>query len=965
MQNVTITVTSDNPSVTVPPPLTFARNNWNTAQTVTVSGAEDDNATNESGVQLRHTVSSGDADYAALTPTAVTVGVTDNDTPGVTVSPTRLAVNEGGPGGEYTLSLDTRPMRAVTITVTSDNAAVTATSPLTFDRNNWNQAQTVTVTGAEDNNVISESGVQLSHTVSSGDADYAALTPIAVTVSVTDNDTPSVRVSQPTLDVTEGGSSDYNLQLGSQPMQNVTITVTSDNPSVTVPPPLTFARNNWNTAQTVTVSGAEDDNATNESGVQLRHTVISADNSYNAIAVSAVNVTVTDNDTPSVRVSPPTLNVTEGGSSDYNLQLGSRPMQNVTITVTSDNPSVTVPPPLTFDRNNWNTAQTVTVSGAEDDNATNESGVQLSHTVRSGDRGYAALTPTAVTVSVTDNDTPSVRVSQPTLNVTEGGSSDYNLQLGSRPMQNVTITVTSDNPSVTVPPPLTFARNNWNTAQTVTVSGAEDDNATNESGVQLRHTVTSADNSYNAIAVSAVNVTVTDNDTPSVRVSPPTLNVTEGGSSDYNLQLGSRPMQNVTITVTSDNPSVTVPPPLTFARNNWNTAQTVTVTGAEDNNEISESGVQLSHTVSSGDADYAGLTPTAVTVSVTDNDTPGVTVSPTRLAVNEGGPGGEYTLSLDTRPMRAVTITVTSDNAAVTATSPLTFDRNNWNQAQTVTVTGAEDINVISESGVQLSHTVRSGDRGYAALTPTAVTVSVTDNDTPSVRVSPPTLNVTEGGSSDYNLQLGSRPMQNVTITVTSDNPSVTVPPPLTFARNNWNTAQTVTVSGAEDDNVISESGVQLSHTVSSGDADYAALTPTAVTVGVTDNDTPVPGVAITRLAVNLDVDGSGGPVNQMDGLMIGRYLFGLRDAAGLFDTTGVSPWLRRVVRDNIARAVASGRLDVDNSGGAANQNDGLIIFRYFVGIRDAGGLLAAIPGNPSFGAVTANIEELLGRRRR
>ena len=83
----------------------------------------------------------------------------------------------------------------------------------------------------------------------------------------------------------------------------------------------------------------------------------------------------------------------------------------------------------------------------------------------------------------------------------------------------------------------------------------------------------------------------------------------------------------------------------------------MTVTGAEDNNRTSESGVQLSHAVSSSDTRYAVVNPPAVTVSVTDNDAPGVTVSTTTLAVLEGGTG-EYTLRLNTRPTHAVTISV-------------------------------------------------------------------------------------------------------------------------------------------------------------------------------------------------------------------------------------------------------------------------------------------------------------------
>ncbi len=108
-----------------------------------------------------------------------------------------------------------------------------------------------------------------------------------------------------------------------------------------------------------------------------------------------------------------------------------------------------------------------------------------------------------------------------------------------------------------------------------------------------------------------------------------------------------------------------------------------------------------------------------------------------------------------------------------------------------------------------------------------------------------------------------------------------------------------------------------------------------------------------------LDVDGSGGVANQSDGLLIGRYLFGIRNTAGLLDTIPGNPSFNEVTA-NIVKAVASGRLDVDGSGGVPNQSDGLIIGRYLFGIRDATGLLDTIPGNPSFSAVTTNIRAIL-----
>ena len=78
---------------------------------------------------------------------------------------------------------------------------------------------------------------------------------------------------------------------------------------------------------------------------------------------------------------------------------------------------------------------------------------------------------TATTVTIRDNDTAGVTVSETTLTVAEGGSSSYTVVLTSKPSGNVTVTPSrTGSADVTFSPsPLTFTANNWSTAQTVTV----------------------------------------------------------------------------------------------------------------------------------------------------------------------------------------------------------------------------------------------------------------------------------------------------------------------------------------------------------------------------------------------------------------------------------------------------------------------------------------------------------------
>ncbi|MYE05609.1 MAG: hypothetical protein F4Y00_11650, partial [Bacteroidetes bacterium SB0662_bin_6] len=131
--------------------LTFTPENWNAAQEVTVSAAEDDDAINGAAT-IEHAASGGG--YGDVTVSSVTATELDNDTPGVTVTPTTLTVPEGG-SATYTVALDTEPSAGVTISLSfasgSDEDITVDKTSLTFTTENWNAAQEVTVSAAVDN----------------------------------------------------------------------------------------------------------------------------------------------------------------------------------------------------------------------------------------------------------------------------------------------------------------------------------------------------------------------------------------------------------------------------------------------------------------------------------------------------------------------------------------------------------------------------------------------------------------------------------------------------------------------------------------------------------------------------------------------------------------------------------------------------------------------------------------------
>ena len=219
--------------------------------------------------------------------------------------------------------------------------------------------------------------------------------------------------------------------------------------------------------------------------------------------------------------------------------------------------------------------------------------------------------------------------------------------LDTEPTDTVTIAISSNNTDVTVSAsPLTV----WDTAVTVTVSAAEDDDATHDTAT-VTHTVTGGDYNF----VINVIVTVTDNDTPGVTVTPMSLTVGEGGTGRYTVVLTTLPTGNVMVAISSNNPDVTVSSStLTFTAGNWNSAQTVTVSAGQDA-DAADDMATLTHNPSG--ADYGSVGDADLAVPVTDDETAGVTVTPTSLTISEGG-SGMYTVKLNTQPSGDVTVTV-------------------------------------------------------------------------------------------------------------------------------------------------------------------------------------------------------------------------------------------------------------------------------------------------------------------
>ena len=142
--------------------------------------------------------------------------------------------------------------------------------------------------------------------------------------------------------VTEGGSTDLiTVVLDAQPTSDVVISVVSnDTGEVSPSGNLTFTSANWDTPQTITVTGVDDDlvDGTQTSTVTLSVVDASSDNDFDGVADQTVSVTTTDDDTAGFTIveTGGSSTVTEGGSTDLiTVVLDAQPTSDVVLSVVS------------------------------------------------------------------------------------------------------------------------------------------------------------------------------------------------------------------------------------------------------------------------------------------------------------------------------------------------------------------------------------------------------------------------------------------------------------------------------------------------------------------------------------------------------------------------------------------------------------------------------------------------------
>ena len=827
----------------------------------------------------------------------LTANVTDNDTVGVTVTAVDAEVTEASAGeaaegdtGSYTVVLSSEPTADVVVDVTAGADVSVSPASLTFTSANWDQAQTVTVTAVDDRLVedLVETA-SITHAASSGDAAYDGFAVAGVDITVNDDDafvnftadvvTTSIDPEDNGVDAgttisltversraTANGASFNFFSTGGTATDGVDydslagglITINAGETSATA---------------TIDVSSVFDELAEGDENFTVTVEPFDNDSSNLVAGADAVStITIVDNDIAGVSIDVGDgVAVTEGDTTDtYTVVLDTRPTSDVTVTITGDADAGVSPSTLTFVAsesagNAWNIPQTVTVSAVDDAEVEGAETATITATTDSADANYAAgaIAVANVSAAVTDNDalvnfavaTDSANEDAGTITVevTRTGSTNQSGQV------EFTLSGTATDGSdytVTTTSPITFAA--ASASETISIDISNDDLA--EAAEDIVLTLAIAAGSENVVQLGATTQatrTIVDNDVPGLSLDlGDGLAVTEAGAADsFTVVLNTEPTADVTVTITGDADAGVDPTALTFTASGgatpWDVPQTVDVTAIDDAIVEPNETATLSIDVDSADADYAAgsLSVDDISVAVSDDDQPSITIDPVSFDQTEGAAATTVTVTLDAPPISDVTITLAADAGLTLSTTTLVLNADT--PSGTVDVSADDDNEVTGDRSLAVTTTVSAGEGNrYDGSAADDLAVNVIEDDVAGISVSPLNLSVTENGdTAEFTVTLNTVPSDPVTVPLSAGALVVLSTSQVVLDAN---TPSATVMVQAVDDNVINGTRAETVsvEAAQSADADYQGIDAADVSVEVNDDDVADVTVSPTELTI-------------------------------------------------------------------------------------------------------------------
>lgn len=400
--------------------------------------------------------------------------------------------------------LDKAPTSNQIVTITTSNQYCSVDkSTLTFTPNNYNQSQIVRVTAIEMSNSSERSTIITFSSPNVESKEYV------ITVKDSSGD-PKPTISNSTIApndiiIPSSGSKIVYVSLDKQPSENYTITTDAYLISTlsTSPTQLVFTPSNWNVPQAMSISA-------NGSGSYLLEFQTRRSSDLEILSNSHISVTI-DGEVSwgAIVVNKSSIELTKGNSTTVGVALGSAPTEDQTVRASlSSSSGISIDSQqLVFTPQRYNQYQYITITG-------NTVGDYIL-TLSSGN--YSKSVPISVISASSGEEgggnegegegggstTPvygNIVVNKNSISIIEGSTTTFTVQLSKSPSNSQTVSINSSSGVSVSPSTLVFNSSNWNTAQTVTVTGIQYGihsivlSSKNVSSVTIQSTVVSSSN---------------------------------------------------------------------------------------------------------------------------------------------------------------------------------------------------------------------------------------------------------------------------------------------------------------------------------------------------------------------------------------------------------------------------------------------------------------------------------------
>ena len=685
--------------------------------------------------------------------------------------------------GENTLDYETTPSYSLTVAVS--DGSLTATTTVTINVTNVNEAPTITGTTtftiAEDTTHSATVGTltgddadkdTLTYSITAGNAGVFALDSTTGVITVNGENkldyetTPSYSL---TVAVSDGS-------LTATAMVGITVTDINEAPTITGTTTFTIAEDATNSATVGTLTGVDADKDT------LTYSITTG-NTNDAFALDSATGVITVNGdhqldyetTPSYSL---TVTVSDGS-------LTATATVGITVTDINEAPTITGTTTFTIAEDATNSATVGTITGDDADKDT------LTYSITAGNAGHAfALDSTTGVITVNGENkldyetTPSYSL---TVAVSDGSLTAT---------ATVTINVTNVNeaPTITGTTTFTIAEDATHSATVGTLTGVDADKDT------LTYSITAGNAGVFALDSTTGVITVNGENKLDYETTPSyslTVAVSDGS-------LTATATVAITVTDINEAPTITGTTTFTIAEDATHSATVGIITGVDADKDT----LTYSMTVgNSGDA------------FALDSATGVITVN------------GENTLDYETTPSYSLTVAVS--DGSLTATATVTINVTNVNEAPTITGTTtftiAEDATHSATVGIitgvdadkdTLTYSMTAGNAGVFALDSTTGVITVNGENKLDYETTPSyslTVAVSDGS-------LTATATVAITVTDINEAPTITSST-FTITENATNSATVGTITGstftiAED----ADDGATVG-TLTGDDADKDTLT--------------------------------------------------------------------------------------------------------------------------------------------